>query len=50
MTEKTANYELHKTEKIIIKWGGMVWIDVAQERNQWMTFVKTVLNTGIYEI
>jgi hypothetical protein len=30
-----------------IGWGGMDWIDVAQDRDQWWTVVKTVMNRRI---
>jgi hypothetical protein len=30
-----------------IGWGGMDWIDVAQDRDQWRAFVKTVMNLRV---
>jgi hypothetical protein len=27
-----------------IEWGGMDWIDLAQDRNQWRAPVNTVMN------
>jgi hypothetical protein len=27
-----------------IRWGGMDWIDLAQDRNQWRALVSTVMN------
>jgi hypothetical protein len=27
-----------------IKWGDMDWIDLAQDRDQWMTLMDTVKN------
>jgi hypothetical protein len=27
-----------------IRWGGMNWIDLAQDRNQWRALVNTVMN------
>jgi hypothetical protein len=27
-----------------IGWGGMDWIDVAQDRGQWLSLVNTVVN------
>jgi hypothetical protein len=30
-----------------IGWGGMDWIDLAQDRNQWRALVNTVMNFRI---
>jgi hypothetical protein len=30
-----------------IGWGGMDWIDVAQDREQWRALVNTVLNLRV---
>jgi hypothetical protein len=30
-----------------IGWGGMDWIDVAQDRDQWMALVNTVMNLRV---
>jgi hypothetical protein len=27
-----------------IRWGGVVWIDVAQDRDRWRALVNTVMN------
>jgi hypothetical protein len=27
-----------------IGWGGMDWVDLAQERDKWMALVNTVMN------
>jgi hypothetical protein len=27
-----------------IRWGGMDWIDLAQDRDQWIALVNTVMN------
>jgi hypothetical protein len=27
-----------------IKWGGMDWIDLAQDRDQWRDLMNTVMN------
>jgi hypothetical protein len=36
-----------KTDRREIGWGGMVWIDPGQNRNQWTAFVNTVMNLRI---
>jgi hypothetical protein len=30
-----------------IGWGGMDWIDLAQNRGQWRALVKTVMNLRV---
>jgi hypothetical protein len=30
-----------------IGWGGIGWIDMAQDRNQWRVFVNTVMNLPV---
>jgi hypothetical protein len=30
-----------------IRWDGMNWIDLAQDRNQWRTLVNTVMNLRV---
>jgi hypothetical protein len=30
-----------------IRWGGMVWIDLAQDRDQWRVLVSTVMNLRV---
>jgi hypothetical protein len=30
-----------------IGWGGMDWIDLAQDRDQWRTLVNTVVNLRV---
>jgi hypothetical protein len=30
-----------------IRWGGMDWIDLAQERDQWRALVNTVMNLRV---
>jgi hypothetical protein len=33
-----------------IEWGGIDWIGLAQDRNQWMVVVKKVPNFGFYKM
>jgi hypothetical protein len=30
-----------------IEWGGMDWIDLAQDRDQWTALVNTVMNLRV---
>jgi hypothetical protein len=30
-----------------IRWGGMDWIDLAQDRDQWKNLVNTVMNLRV---
>jgi hypothetical protein len=30
-----------------IGWGGMDWIDLAQNRNQWRSLVNTIMNLRV---
>jgi hypothetical protein len=30
-----------------IRWGGMDWIHLAQDRDQWRPFMNTVMNLGV---
>jgi hypothetical protein len=36
-----------KTDLRILGWGGMDWIDLAQDRDQWRALVNTVMNLGV---
>jgi hypothetical protein len=36
-----------KMDRREIGWGGMDWIDLAQDREQWRTFLNTVMNLGV---
>jgi hypothetical protein len=36
--------------KWILRWGGMDWIDLAQNRDQWRALVKTVMNFGFHKM
>jgi hypothetical protein len=40
----TNNYEYYLRE---IGWGGMDWIDLAQDRDQWRALVNTVMNLRV---
>jgi hypothetical protein len=31
-------------------YGGMDWINLAQDRDQWMALVNTVMNIGFYKL
>jgi hypothetical protein len=31
----------------VIEWGSMDWIELAQDRDQWRVFVKTVMNLRV---
>jgi hypothetical protein len=36
-----------KTDISEIGWGGMDWIDLAQDRDQWRAFMNTVVNLRV---
>jgi hypothetical protein len=36
-----------KMDLRVIGWGGMDWIDLAQDRDQWRTLVNTVKNLWV---
>jgi hypothetical protein len=36
-----------KIDLIDIEWGGMDWIDLAQDRDQWRTLLNTVMNLQV---
>jgi hypothetical protein len=36
-----------KTDLREIGWGGMTWIDLAQDREQWRALVNTVMNLRV---
>jgi hypothetical protein len=33
-----------------IGWDGMDWINLAQDRDQWMALVNTVMNPGFHKM
>jgi hypothetical protein len=33
-----------------IRWDGVDWIELAQDRNQWWTLVNTMINFGFLKI
>jgi hypothetical protein len=37
----------NKIDLIGIEWGGMDWIDLAQDKDQWRVFVNTVMNLRV---
>jgi hypothetical protein len=39
-----GNIKMDLTE---VRWGGMDWIDLAEDRNQWRALVNTVTNLRI---
>jgi hypothetical protein len=34
-------------KRILERWDGMDWIDLAQDRNQWRALVKTIMNIWV---
>jgi hypothetical protein len=36
-----------KTDLVEIEWGGLVWIDLSQDRDQWRVHGNTVMNLRV---
>jgi hypothetical protein len=34
-------------KQILERWDGMDWIDLAQDRDQWMVLVKMIINLQV---
>jgi hypothetical protein len=45
--EKDQYEDLDVDRRIILRWGGMDWIDLAQDRDQWRVLVNTVMNLRV---
>jgi hypothetical protein len=46
MSQKLILFNI-KTDLRQIGWGGMDWIDLAEDRDQWRALVNTVMNLRI---
>jgi hypothetical protein len=33
-----------------VGWGGMDWLDLARDRDQWKAFVNTAVNLGFHKM
>jgi hypothetical protein len=44
-----APYRGNHHERGEIGWGGMDWIDLAQDRDQWKAFASTIMNLRVAE-
>jgi hypothetical protein len=44
VAEEVSKYKLDLRK---IGWGGMDWIDLAQDRDQWRALVNTVMNLRV---
>jgi hypothetical protein len=42
--------EIIKMDLREISWGGMDWIDLVQDRNQWRALVNTVMSLGFHKM
>jgi hypothetical protein len=46
-TRWVKNIEMDLRE---IGWGGMGWIDLAEDRDHWRAFVNSVMNIGFHKM
>ena len=42
-----CRWEDNKIELQEVGWGGMDWIELAQDRNRWRAFVNVIMNLQI---
>jgi hypothetical protein len=45
---ETSKRRCQDTIKMDLRWDGMDWIDLAQDRYQWRAFLNIVLNLVVY--
>jgi hypothetical protein len=48
--ETVARWEVNnKMDLQEVGWGGMNWIDLAQDRNKWLALLNVVMNLGLHK-